>query len=106
MPDPCRVAKRINAGRAPAMHRTAPVTPPAPPRDQEWWARRCWLLPIILQWGGGRWPGSWRATEAAFCQAVTVVVTLAYTKPRHFDPAGSLWVFRKIYKQPPNVLGV
>lgn len=106
MPDPRRVAKRINSGRAPARHRAAPVTLPAPPRCRERWARRGGLLPIVLQRGGGRWPGSGRVTEEVLCQAVTAMGTLACTKPCRFDPAGSLWVPGKTRRRPPNVRGV
>lgn len=56
VPDPRRVAKRINTRRAPAAHHAAPVAPPAPPWGQEQWAHHRGLL-IVLWQGGGQEAG-------------------------------------------------
>lgn len=59
----------------------------------ERWACRRQLLHIVLRRGSGRWPGTGRSTEAVLCQSITTMVTLACTKPCHFNPTRSLWVF-------------
>lgn len=83
VPDPRSVAKRINTGRAPACH----------PRRHLRRAGMAGSLPralaIVLQQGGRRWLGSWRATKAVLCQSVTMMVTMVCTELCRFDPAGS-----------------